>query len=239
MECITSSFSPIGELVKGGAFTLPLAIGAFPFAFIFGALALQNELSMMATFSMSFFVFAGAAQFVALGLISLGSELWLIALTTLVTNLRHLIYSVWLQPYTKHLSLRWKSILSFGLVDEVFAIVSQHYTENRNEFSHFFFLGSVLFLWCIWTVSSVAGYIVGDQFPQIYELGLEVAMPITFACMVVVMTQSKTSILAVFVTGIIMLITKELPNQSGLFVASVVGVAIGAFAEKFLKEDEK
>jgi hypothetical protein len=43
---------------------------------------------------MSAFVFAGSAQFIALGLLAAGTALPLVILTTFVVNLRHLLYAV-------------------------------------------------------------------------------------------------------------------------------------------------
>ncbi|MDX2242168.1 MAG: AzlC family ABC transporter permease [Leptolyngbyaceae cyanobacterium bins.302] len=47
-----------------------------------------------ATLAMSAVVFAGSAQLIALGLLATGTPLLLIWLTTLIVNLRHLLYAL-------------------------------------------------------------------------------------------------------------------------------------------------
>ena len=55
---------------RGARDTVPLIVGAIPFGVIFGALAIGSGLSLAATVGMSLFVFAGSAQFIALGLVA-------------------------------------------------------------------------------------------------------------------------------------------------------------------------
>jgi len=55
---------------KGGRDTLPLIIGAVPFGIVFGTLSGGAGLSAAATMSLSAFVFAGSAQFIAVGLVA-------------------------------------------------------------------------------------------------------------------------------------------------------------------------
>src|SRR5688500_14665439 len=79
------------EFRAGMKATIPLVIGAIPFGIIFGASAINKGLSPLAAQSMSAFVFAGSAQFIAVTLY--GSALpTVIIMTTFVVNLRHALY---------------------------------------------------------------------------------------------------------------------------------------------------
>lgn len=53
--------------------------------------------------ALSLVVFAGSAQFIALGLIASGTSWQIILLTTFVVNLRHLLYSATLAPGVRYL----------------------------------------------------------------------------------------------------------------------------------------
>jgi len=97
--------------------TIPLVIGAVPFGIIFGTLSSASGLSPWGALAMSAFVFAGSAQFIALGLLAAGSSIPLIILTTFVVNLRHLLYGVSLMPHLKHLPQRWLLPLACWLTD--------------------------------------------------------------------------------------------------------------------------
>ena len=74
-------------------------MGAIPFGIIFGALASTAGLSDWATQGMSLFVFAGSSQFIAATLIAGGSGVLLIIFTTLIVNLRHMLYAATMSPH--------------------------------------------------------------------------------------------------------------------------------------------
>ena len=87
------------EFLTGVRDTFPLLLGAFPFGLIYGVLALTSGLSLAASMAMSALVFAGSAQFVAVGLVSAQAPLLIIILTTFIVNLRHMLYSATLLPH--------------------------------------------------------------------------------------------------------------------------------------------
>ena len=70
-----------------------IGIGYFPVALTFGLLAKATDLNVMETLLMSMIVFAGAAQYIALSLISLGTGMFEIILTTFIVNIRHFLLS--------------------------------------------------------------------------------------------------------------------------------------------------
>jgi 4-azaleucine resistance transporter AzlC len=101
------------EFTAGIRDTLPLLLGALPFGLIYGAIAATSGLSMTAAILMSALVFAGSSQFIAVGLVAAQTPVAIIVLTTLIVNLRHMLYSATLLPYLKDLpqngEFRWRS----------------------------------------------------------------------------------------------------------------------------------
>lgn len=75
-------------------------------------------------------IFAGSAQFIALGLLATGTPLPLILLTTAIVNLRHLLYALSLLPHVKPLPSRWRLVLGFWLTDESFAVAIARYHQS-------------------------------------------------------------------------------------------------------------
>jgi predicted branched-subunit amino acid permease len=71
-------FSRRIEFLGGLRGILPLLIGSIPFAVIYGALAVTSGISPLAAAAMSAFVYAGSAQFVAIGMVAAGAGPWLI-----------------------------------------------------------------------------------------------------------------------------------------------------------------
>ncbi|MGH2403747.1 MAG: AzlC family ABC transporter permease, partial [bacterium] len=84
--------SPVRELLAGIKAVLPLLIGAAPFGLIYGVLATGAGLPAAAAQAMSLLVFAGAAQFVAVGLLAGGAPAAIVLLTAFVVNVRHVLY---------------------------------------------------------------------------------------------------------------------------------------------------
>lgn len=214
---------------KGMHAIVPLTIGAIPFAMLYGAIASELGITLLATTAMSILTFAGSAQFMALGMLAVGGTPSLIIATSVIVNLRHLLYSAWLTPYLAPLSISWRALLSFGLSDEVFAVMSRHYKEEQSRHSHWFFLGATSTLWFFWSMASAAGHILGSQIQGINEAGLEIAMPVTFGTMVTLMIKDRATLLATITTCICAYLGRNLPHQLGFILATSMGIACGYF----------
>jgi len=72
--------------------------------------------------AMSVIVFAGSAQLAVLPLFIVEAPIAVMLATTLVVNLRYVIYSAVLAPHFQHLSRPWRALLSYITVDGVFAL---------------------------------------------------------------------------------------------------------------------
>ena len=82
----------IEEFAAGARDIIPMMVGAAPFGVIFGTLVAAGPLHLWHGQLMSLVVFAGSAQFIALGLIAGHASFAVIWATTLVVNLRHVLY---------------------------------------------------------------------------------------------------------------------------------------------------
>ncbi len=242
METVTPENidSPPITLTRRDAFlaglrdTVPLLIGTAPFGLIYGALAISAELSAGAALAMSLFVFAGSSQFIAAGLWAEQAAIPVIVLTTLVVNLRHMLYSATLAPRYKHLPQRWLLPLGFWLTDETFAIVAARLSkDSAPQHLHWYQLGSSLAMysnWFAWTVGGVlAGQVISSE--QAEALGFGFAMSVTFIGIVVPMLKTRPMVLAAVAAGLTALVANPLPHRLGLIVAALVGVAVGVIAE--------
>jgi 4-azaleucine resistance transporter AzlC len=103
---------------------LPIALGYFPIAIAFGALAGQAQMSWLESVMMSCLVYAGASQFVSVSLLIAGSGHLQIISATFFLNLRHLIMSLVVNDQMRDFSPAWKRGLSFFITDETFALLT-------------------------------------------------------------------------------------------------------------------
>ena len=232
MSDIAIKSSPRAELWAGVRDTLPLIAGAIPFGIIFGATASASGLTPVAVIGMSAFVFAGSAQFIAANLVGSGATLPLIILTTLVVNLRHVLYSATLAPHVKKLSQRWLLPLGFWLTDETFAVVSARYSRaDESPFKLWYYLGSAVSMYLNWQICTWLGLLLGKLLPDPSRLSLDFAMVVTFIGIVVPSIRTRPIFISVLVAGISSIMTYPLPNKLGLIITAIAGVAAGVIAE--------
>jgi predicted branched-subunit amino acid permease len=83
--------------------------------------------------------------------------------------------------------------------------------------------------WQVWTYIGVQ---VGASIPDPSSWGLDFALSATFIGLLIPMLRDKAMVAAVFVAGAGALVFHNLPNQFGLILAAILGVATGVLAER-------
>ncbi len=208
---------------------LPILVGVLPAGLIFGALGKEAGLASMVVLGFSFFVFAGSAQFVALGLVLIGAPPLVIILAIFVVNLRHALYSATFSEYLAHLLAHWKIPLSWLLTDEAFAVASVRFRKSETENAHWYMLGTGLALWVTWQLSTAVGIALGAGVPDSWHL--DFALPLTFlALLIPTITDGPTRLAALAAAGLAVGLG-ELPYRAGLLVAVMIAVGLGVWSE--------
>ena len=228
------------EFFGGMKDTIPMVVGAIPFGIIFGALGVTGGIPPLTVMGLSLFVFAGSAQFIAVGLITQGVAIGIIILTTFVVNMRHALYSASLAPYTKHLSQKWLIPLGFWLTDESYAVVIRHYQkEDLSPHKHWYYLGSCILMYVNWQICTIIGIVAGNQFEDASQLGLDFAMAVTFIGIVVPLIINRPMLISAITAGVVGILANGLPNKLGLMIAAVCGIAVGYFAETWQEKQKE
>jgi 4-azaleucine resistance transporter AzlC len=223
-------YTPRRAFLLGARDTLPMVLGAIPFAILFGALGISAGLSPMAVIGLSIFVFAGSSQFIGANLVGQGVAIPFIWVTTFVVNLRHALYAASLGPYMKHLPQRWLIPLAFWLTDETYAVVVRNYQEG-NPHAHWYHLGSSLAMYCNWNLFTWVGIFAGTQLEGLAESGLDFAMVVTFIGIVVPLIVNRPMLVCAVISAITAVITNPMPNKIGLIIAAAAGITAGVWAE--------
>jgi 4-azaleucine resistance transporter AzlC len=217
------------EFWSGARDQIPILVGVLPAGLIFGALGKAAGLASVIVQGFSFLVFAGSAQFVALGLIVTGAPPLVIILAIFIVNLRHALYSATFSERLAHLPLRWKVPLSWLLTDEAFAVASVRFNKPERQNAHWYLLGTGLALWGIWQLSTAVGIGLGAGVPDSWHL--DFALPLTFlALLTPSITDGKTR-LAAAVSAVVAVGLGDLPYRAGLMVAVILSVGVAAWAE--------
>ena len=161
---------------------LSIAIGYFPIALTFGLLAKTTGLSMWEATAMSMFVFAGAAQYISLTLISTSVDPILIVLNTFVVNIRHFLMTASLNEKMQPDARRKKAIYAFGVTDETFSVLATKKEENiRTPFA----VGVILISYGSWVVFTALGHVIGANLPAFLQAAMSIALYAMFVGLVV------------------------------------------------------
>ncbi|WP_176059332.1 AzlC family ABC transporter permease [Paraburkholderia sp. BCC1876] len=159
--------------------TLPVGMGYLPTGFAFGVLAIQSGLSPMITVAMSVFIFAGALQFSAVPMLAAATGLGTVVLTTLLINLRHVLYAI---PLLDDLPLNRasRSYVVAVLTDENYSLLTTIPEAERRRVA----LRVCLINHGYWILGTVLGVAFGAQAARwIPNLGF--ALPALFTILAI------------------------------------------------------
>lgn len=169
------------EFRRGSQAGISIAIGYFPVALTFGLLAKTTGLSLGETLLMSLVVYAGAAQYISLNLLSLGTGAFEIVLTTLIVNIRHFLMSASLNEKSENDHPATKAAYSFGITDETFSVAA----VKEGTVSAGYMFGLNLIAYLSWVIFSGVGHVVGASLPQSLQESMSVALYAMFVGLLV------------------------------------------------------
>ncbi len=211
---------------NGARDVFPILFGAFPFGMVVGVVSAELDLTSIQTFAESLLIFAGAAQLVTLDLLDKNAVMWVIVLSAGILNLRHVIYSASLAPFYKKLSPLWKAALAFVMVDQVYALAYAHHSANPTAPNkHWYHAGLGVTIGSVWLVASMIGYFLGAIIPDSWSLTF--VIPLMFLALLVPSVKDRSYLIAALVSAIVIMFTVDLPNNIGLIIATIAGIATG------------
>lgn len=224
--------NPAGEFMAGAGKAVPVMLGYLPIAIAYGVLAREAGLSVWETTAMSLFVFAGAAQFIAVGMFAALMTPFTIIFTTFLVNLRHLLMSASLAPFFRGRKFTTLALLGTGLTDETFAV---NYAEfNKKPRTHYFMFGVNLAGYSAWVGGSFLGAMAGQFIPGLDRLPLDFALPAMFICLLIIMLENNLMLaMAVLAGGLSLLLALWIEGNWNIILATVIAATVGAGWEKY------
>jgi predicted branched-subunit amino acid permease len=97
-------------------------------------------------------------------------------------------------------------------------------------------LGSAIFMYTNWQICTLIGIVTGSAISDPGGWGLDFAMVATFIGILVPMVKDRAVLGAISVAAVCALILNSLPNQTGLFSATILGIMTGIFLERFYEK---
>ncbi|WP_108444975.1 AzlC family ABC transporter permease [Halomonas denitrificans] len=180
---------------------IPLLGGYVPVAISFGLVAIQAGFTAQEAVLISALVYAGASQFLFVGMAAAGSPLWLVVVMTLLINVRHVVYAPNLAPWlTASRGWPW---LMHALTDQVFALAHTRLPQLPETQRLGWFTGAALFAWASWIAGTALGALAGEELMARWPLLGEImpfALPALFLVLVVPRFTSRRWSLALSLT---------------------------------------
>ena len=213
---------------------LPIVLGYVPIGFAYGVLAGKGGLSQANTLLMSLIVFAGSAQFIAVGLFAAGTGPAAIILTTFVVNLRHMLMAASLSPYLAGWKKRHLAFFSFELTDETFALHST--AASRLGDCRLEALSLNITAQASWVAGTVLGIVAAELISDIKPMGLDYALAAMFIALLVGQCENRVRVVTAIISGTIAtLLYLAGWHQFHIIAATVAGATLGLVVEHWTK----
>lgn len=219
---------------------LPLLGGYIPVAISFGLIASQSGFSAWGAVAISLLIYAGASQFLFVGMVAAGAPLWLVTAMALLINARHVVYAPNLASYLGQ--SRWWPLLMHGLTDQIFALAHQRLPELPEQQRMGWYVGAALLAWMSWVVGTGVGAVVGQELIEAWPLLYE-SMPFALAALFLVLlaprfTDRRWAIALVLATGMALSLTWFGFSNTAVPVAACLGAVTYVVLLKTLPSKE-
>ncbi|MEG9883885.1 MAG: AzlC family ABC transporter permease [Hyphomicrobiales bacterium] len=207
--------------------TLPVFMGYTPLGIVFGFLFTQQGADWWLAPLMSLLLFAGAAQFLAIGLLAANASLAEISLACLIVNLRHIVYGISVRKLLPK-SLSAKLYCIYTLTDENYSLLTGldvSYAE-KNSFkicaiNHFY-----------WTFAAFIGAIIGKS-AQINIPGLEFSLTALFTVLAIEQYRANKRPIMLIIVLFSYIISINIIPSVQLISAIFISILLTIFMEYF------
>jgi 4-azaleucine resistance transporter AzlC len=208
-----------------------IAVSALGFGFVYGLSARETGFSPIEAMAMSTIVFAGAAQFAAVGYVASGLAWPGIILLTALLNARHLLYSAALRPWLRDVPFPRRAVMAHLLTDESFALTISHFRRIGRTDERGFWLGGIVATFIPWNVATLAGVVLGAQIPDPARLGIDVIFPAAMIGLAVGLITGRRELVAALVgaaiaVGVALFTSPSIGIISGGIGGPLVGLLV-------------
>lgn len=221
----------IKGIIKGSH----ISIGYIPIGISFGLIAKALDIPNEVVILMSLIVYAGASQFMAVGLMSTGIGMVEIVLTTFIVNLRHLLMSASLsQRIYKRTDEKFLPLIAFGITDETFAYISM---ADQEELSDRWILGINIIAYISWVLSTILGLYLSASLPQIIQSSMGISLYAMFIGLLVPNIKSNKVLMSITMISIITssilyftpIISQNITSGWRVIITILFSSSLGAF----------
>ena len=177
---------------------------------------------------MSVIVFAGAAQFAAVGYVASGLPWPGIVLLTALLNARHLLYSAALGPWFRQVPFVRRAVAAHLLTDEAFALSIAHFRRLGRIDEWGYWMGGIVSTFIPWNLATLAGVLLGAQIPDPNRFGIDIIFPAAMIGLAVGLITGRRELIAAMVGAAVGVVVALLTSPAvGIIAGGLVGPAVG------------
>jgi len=206
-------------------------LGIVPFGVITGVAMVASGIPPLVAMLMSVIVFAGASMVASAQLLASNAPALLIVFTTLVINLRFMMYSASLRLHFADAPLGKRLAIAYLTADNVYGLMLGRFAEHPDDPGKYqYFLGAGLLVWAAWQAAVLAGILIGAGVPA--EWRLEFAAPLAFIAISIPFLRDRATIAAALAAGAVVVLTSDLPFRLAIVAAAFAGIVVGLAFER-------
>ncbi|MFI5589570.1 AzlC family ABC transporter permease [Amycolatopsis sp. NPDC051758] len=194
----------------------------------YGAIAVSSGFPLWLPMLMSLLVFAGASQFMFIGIVAAGGNPFAAVLAGLLANTRHLPFGFAIGDV---LGKRWPARLagSHLMVDEAVAFALAQQEMHRRRAAYW---ACGLGLFACWNVGVVAGAFAGSAISDTDVFGLDAAFPAVLLALVLPSLRDRAVRLPVLAGVVVALATTPFLPAGLPVLLALAGVLAGVAAKE-------
>lgn len=208
--------------------SLGIAVSAAGFGFVYGLSARDAGFSPIEAMAMSTIVFAGAAQFAAVGYVASGIAWPGVVLLTALLNARHLLYSAALAPWLRDVPFIRRAVMAHLLTDEAFALSIGHFRRLGRTDERGYWLGAIASTFIPWNLATLAGVLLGGEIPDPARFGIDIIFPAAMIGLAVGLITGRRELVAAITGAAVGVVVALVSGPAiGIVTGGLVGPAIG------------
>lgn len=213
-----SSWAPV--LRQTFPITLPVLFGYVAIGIPFGLMLVKAGYPWWLSPIMSVVMYAGAGQYIAVGLFAAGAPLPAMAVTMLMVNIRHIVYGLSLIQQFKTVGA-WKPYLIFSLTDETYALLTGVKVPDGLDPGRFY--GSIALMdQFYWLVGSVIGALAGTLIPFSFK-GVDFALTALFTVLLIDQLRRTRDAVPTLIGGTCAVAALVLAGPGRMLIAALAG----------------
>ena len=211
------------SLIQAFKVTIPVLFGYLSIGIPFGLMLVSAGYPWWMAPIMSLTMYAGAGQYMAVGLFAAGTPLSAILVTMLMVNIRHIVYGLSLiEPFKK--VGKWKPYLIFALTDETYALLTG--TAVPRGLNPGKFYGAIaIFDHLYWIIGSIIGAIAGSLINFSFD-GIDFALTALFIVLLIEQLKKTKNPIPPIMGGVASVIAFFVFGPSNMLIAALA-IGIG------------